>query len=581
MGWYVKMWFTIDIPIDSGDGLNHFFIANLAPSSPLFYLDHWGKPFFTLLASLFAGAGIHGVIAMNIGLFVLTALTGISILRKLEVTDYLIALFPVLLVFTFDYSSNVLAGLTEPLFGFLALLAGFFIVRKSWFWMAIVVSFLPFCRSEGQLLILLGLIVLIFQKQWKFIPFLAVGHVIYATIGFFALDDFFWYFNDNPYPEISPYGKGTWDHFWVLRKQYLGKLGVFVVFGGVLAFSIILAFRRNRFLNQAFLFFAGATFFGILAAHVLIWAQGTHGSLGLTRVITQGVPLIFCASIYLIDRVLPDINFRIQALLVGAVLLLGASIYRKNIPEIVGSQTYEKALVEAADFVKKNTDPSQRVYYFHPVIAFALDINYHQPNKRFKTKYFKQISEDIAQLQWGDFIIRDSHFGPVEAGLVLDSLERQQELVLVKEFFPSEIHTSYHGESGNIRLYQKIPLDKQQVVSSQFSPRKLDKNSFGIDASSEFTDFITLIPNQSNQLLHVELTAKTAGGKLVCDIDNGKLWSAIGFTPNKKQRLSFKMTLNKPIKLYFWNPSGETNQVVVHSITHEIKKDHPMVKPLN
>jgi len=172
------MAFQNAVPVDVGDGIMHFYISQASWLKPELFLHHWGKPFFILLSSGFAQFGLNGVVVFNVLVFFFTCLFAFKIADKKEISNWITALFPLLLLQASDYTSTVLAGLTEPLFN-LALMASFLLfIHKKFLWFAVLVSLMPFMRSEGQLPLMLAVIMLIIHKQYRVLPFLASGFIV-------------------------------------------------------------------------------------------------------------------------------------------------------------------------------------------------------------------------------------------------------------------------------------------------------------------------------------------------------------------------------------------------------------------
>ena len=234
-----------EVPQDAGDGLEHFFIAQNVWTNPLALLNHWGKPLFTLLAAPWAYFGYTAFVVFNILVYFSTLWVAYLISEKLAFKSHLILLFPLGLLTSMDYTANILGGMTEVLFGFLVLLSGLLILQKRLFWFAILISLAPFVRSEGQILLPLAILVLAYHKQWRALPFLLFGFLVYAVIGFFALGDFWWYFTQNPYRGAEEiYGSGSWTHYFDYWYVHLGVFGLLIFFVA-LSFFIVEIIRKK------------------------------------------------------------------------------------------------------------------------------------------------------------------------------------------------------------------------------------------------------------------------------------------------------------------------------------------------
>ena len=131
---------------ESGDGVMHYLIARFSWQHPHLLLDHWGKPLYTLFASPFAQLGPWGMALFNALCFVATCWAADAILKSRSALGRW--LFAPLLICMPVYGAMVFAGLTEVLFGLLALLAVCALWNERYMLAMILASFLPFARPE-------------------------------------------------------------------------------------------------------------------------------------------------------------------------------------------------------------------------------------------------------------------------------------------------------------------------------------------------------------------------------------------------------------------------------------------------
>lgn len=66
------------------DSITHYQIARYAFKYPSFFLNHWGKPLFTILASPLSQFGYSGAIAFNLLCGLLSAWFAYLIAKRLE-----------------------------------------------------------------------------------------------------------------------------------------------------------------------------------------------------------------------------------------------------------------------------------------------------------------------------------------------------------------------------------------------------------------------------------------------------------------------------------------------------------------
>lgn len=548
IAWLTYFLFKNTVPVDTGDGLMHYFIAQATWSNPIYFLDHWGKPLFNFFASPFAQFGMNGTVVFNILVFLFSCIIGQKLMNKLKTPAGLQFIFPLILLIANDYSMTILAGLTEPLFNLLLLISALLLFNKKWMWFAIIVSFLPFARSEGQLPLVLAFILLLYNKQFKIIPFLGLGFVLYAFIGWGLKSDFWWYFTDSPYSmDNGIYGKGTWDHYLLSYRNYLGNPGLYILMVGIPTAIYFLIKRNWQFVQFELAFFAYGVFLGVVVLHSYFWATGQNGSLGLTRIATQGMPLFILIHLGYIGRM----NWtKSKGALIAwccAAFFLGLSLIKTNrYPQ--HPSTFELQLAKTKAFLQAHLKGNRKVYYSFPYFGYLMNENPLILGKNNTSRFYvsHSLEHDLEhRFHQGDFIVWDSHFGPKEAGLPLELIAKHKELVLVNEFI-------FGTES--IRMYQIVPVNKQQpITQSSWEPLKnvgakvLEKN--------EFTDVLPKLAIDSTQR-ELEVTYFSDSPEINLVFDNGNLDDYCSNHVQKGDSLVLKFQLPAGVesKLYIWNP---------------------------
>ncbi len=437
--------------MDVGDGIMHFFISQASWENPALFLHHWGKPLFVLLSSPFAQFGFTGMVVFNCVVFTAMVLVGFKILDKKGVSIWLQVLFPLILLSANDLVITTLGGLTEPLFNLAMIVALFFLIEKKYRWFALILSFAPFLRSEGQLPLLLGLILLIFHKDWKNIPFLFIGFILYSIAGYFVYHDAWWYFTKSPYSLSNTiYGKGHWAHYLLSYRNYLGNPGLFVSLLGIFSSCYLLMRRRRKELESESSFFAGALFVGIIAAHSYFWASGQNGSLGLTRITTQGMPLFVVIQLYFVDKLFKENRWLNYVSIAAVGGLLFALVSTKKYP--LENKPVDLEVLHAADYVLSMQAKPKHIYFHHPLFCQRFGENPLLQNQRCVFHSFGDLDKDIRErLKPGDFIIWDSHFGPQEMLLPQEKLEKYPDFVLHKEFYT---------DSEGVSVYRYTPASE-------------------------------------------------------------------------------------------------------------------------
>ena len=278
----------------NGDGLRHYMVSRWCWQHPDLLLYHWGKPFFTIVASPFAifghgGIQVFNVIVSAVGIWCLFLMT-----HKHQIKNaWLVVPFSYLCI---GFFTVINTGLTEPLFFSMIASCAWLVFNKKYWLSAFIISFLPFVRSEGNLILVLFALVFLLRKKYFIIPILASGTIIYSIVGYFHYHDVMWVFTKNPYDgkNIDIYGHGELLTFVKKYQSVIGNpLAAFFVVG------LIVFLFRNKFPNQTILkpshemnlllFCSFAIYF---VAHSIFWWIGLYNSLGLTRVMGGVVPLI-------------------------------------------------------------------------------------------------------------------------------------------------------------------------------------------------------------------------------------------------------------------------------------------------
>ena len=211
LGLSVLMAFITRGTYDSGDSIKHYLFAHYALQHPLNFLDSWAKPLFTLLAAGPAQAGFIGMKLFQCAVVAASAWCAYVVARNLRLpAPELVILFAYAMP---DYFLIQFSGLTEPLFGLVLVGAVALAMSNRPAWSAAVISWLPFVRSEGFILIGIWVVCLAWRRQWRSLPLVLLGYAVYSVVGAVVLGEPGWVFARNPYATVSVYGHGDWNHF--------------------------------------------------------------------------------------------------------------------------------------------------------------------------------------------------------------------------------------------------------------------------------------------------------------------------------------------------------------------------------
>lgn len=448
LGYFIFVVLQNEVPIDDSDGLQHFFTAQYSWSNSSFFLNHWGKPLFILFSSPFAQFGFKAYLFFNLLVFLLSVLIAFSLFRKFKASPLTYFLFPISCLLIPDYVEGVCGGMTEPFFGFLLLLILWLGVHQKWILFAIVVSFLPFARSEGMLVVLMAGVFLLVIKEFKAIPLLIIGFTLYSFAGKLLLNDWMWYFNNDPYPKNSPYGNGNWYHYLQAFKRHLGIINLLLL--PFISYYLFRLFKKGeRKLFLLFLFFIGI-YLIVIAVHSYLWANGLKGAMGLSRLATLGVLPVLFFAVLSFNLVISQKN---TVTLIIAVILCALSVNQVVHYDFPTKETeFHSELKKGIQYTKNHY--SKKTYYFHPMIAYYEGINTFDTKIKTIQSFGLLSDEGVHYLRKGDCIIRDSQFGPIEQGMPFDRIEQFSWLKKVKTFTLKTPFTEYHGETRCVIIYE-------------------------------------------------------------------------------------------------------------------------------
>lgn len=435
---------------DSGDSIAHYLFAKYAPEHPGLFFHHWAKPVFVLLASPFAQFGFDGMKLFNVLASLSTIFLTYKIAERLNLKNsYAVA---IMLIFSPMYFALTFSGLTEPLFA-LFLAAGIFLVTKRQYAAAVVlISFLPFVRSEGLIILgVFGIYILVKQK-WKLIPLFGVGHLVYSIAGFAVHHDLLWVFRKIPYARLdSIYGRGELSHF-ANQLFFILGLPAFILFLlGIISIIKDLVKKKTTRVMPVLVLGGFICFF---LAHTLFWYYGIFGSMGLTRVFICVIPLMALMMLkgfnLLTEEIIPakknlDVIFKAAILIYIAVFPFtkthGALVFDRDLR----LSADQKAAMELSKYLYAQQTTLPLVAYQAPYLSVALNIDPFDPSKR--TELYP---ENIKNMKSGDLLIWDNHFALQDLKIKKEELEQHPD-------FTNIYHTrsTENGRTSEYSIYMK------------------------------------------------------------------------------------------------------------------------------
>ncbi len=438
---------------DSGDSISHFLFSKYAFKHPQNFIDHWAKPLFVLLSAPFAQMEFVGIKLFNCLVATFTIWITYLSAKKLNFKNAWLA--PLLLAFTGGYIIHIESGLTEPLFAFVLMLSIYFLLDKRLSISICIISFLPFVRSEGLVIIGIFAFYLIFHKHYKYILMLFIGHLVYSFAGAFYYKDLFWVFTKIPYSGTSQYGSGDLSQF-VYQLFYIIGVPLYILFLiGLIKKTVQLFFQKQNFSST---FFSAETmiiygsFFSFFSAHTLFWYFGIFGSMGLNRVLISIVPLSAIIAVIGINFIQELIQQKTIANLLVALFIIYVIIFpfvpnpaSVNWKKDFALSQSEKLIEEASVYLKNNFPENTFMFYSHPYISIAMQ---RDPFDTAKNKALTNFENQQPSKNY--LIIWDNWFSVIENGVSLEQLKANKNLQLLKTF-----ETNENGQLCEIVIFEK------------------------------------------------------------------------------------------------------------------------------
>ncbi|MBS1619790.1 MAG: hypothetical protein JST76_14805 [Bacteroidetes bacterium] len=439
---------------DEGDSIMHYLYARYAIKYPLFFFHSWAKPVYTLVFFAAAQIGFAAVRLQNVLISCMTLwlvyLTGRRLGYRWAPFIFIIGIF-CRLVFIESFS-----GLTEPLADLMVTTCVYLIVTGRYGWSAVLISFLPFIRSEG---IFIGAVMagyLVWLRQWRLLPLMLTGHLLYGLAGApYQHGDLLWPLHTIPYATADGhYGSGPWLYYMQEMPSITGVPDAALLYVGVLgvvvAALISLLQRRSSLIRREPLLLA-AIFIIFLSMHTVFWALGIFGSFGMTRVFVAigGVMmLLMVIGMEYLDQLLSRLRY--HSYIVGMVYIVAAvffvshhSIYAYYPYDFI-IHTDQECDSDAITYVRQHIPDQRSYHYYFDASYFSeltdIDIFY---NAMFDN------NEPGTRYAPGSIILWDDFYSAFEHHVPLDSLRHHPELREVRTFE----HTAPWGDVRKVVLF--------------------------------------------------------------------------------------------------------------------------------
>jgi ABC-type cobalt transport system substrate-binding protein len=435
------------------DNVVHYRIAHYAFKYPHLFLDLWGKPLFTILSSPLAQLGYHYMRLFNVIVAILTAFLSVKILDILKLKDTYLAIPSIL--FSPIYFVLVPTAMTELLFGLIIILAIYFFFKENFVLSSVAISFLPFARNEGFILIPIFFLAFLLKKKYRVLPFLVTGFVFFSLLGWKHFGSFFWILENNPYTgAASLYGSGSLLHF-VDRSPQVFGIPLVVLFIVGLFFATRNFIKDRLCLRYTFFFYllvvgSALTYF---AAHSYVWWKGMGGSLGLTRVMAGIVPLFALTAVYGINQIPVKADIRRIISIIAIVVIVYIPFQKYQIPFQIDAT--EKLVKETSSWLLDHEWISDRlIFYYDPVFCHYLKLDPFDQERTREQIHNREKPEESVPV--GAIVIWDGHFGPNEGGMPLQKLRHSPAFKQIYHVEPKHEITVLNGHKYEIFVFERI-----------------------------------------------------------------------------------------------------------------------------
>lgn len=414
----------------------HYQYARWAPFHHKLFFDHWAKPLYVLLASPAAQFGIRGIKLFNILVSACTIFFTSLVAKRLNIKRFsLAALFMIMSPALIVYS---LSGLTEPLFALVLIISVWLYLNDKIFWSIIIISFLPFVRSEGLMMCGVIAVLLVIEKRWKTLPLILFGHFIYGIAGYFVYHNLLWTFTQIPYARLSSaYGHGQWDHFFVNILFIIG-VPLYILLGiGMIAGARKIFDRKFFIEHKRELFLIHGCFCAYFFGHVIFWKFGIFNSFGMLRVLVAVLPLMAIIELRGINFAVNciPISFVKKMVVTGVVIYViifpfAPNLYAWNFRQNFSLNTSQQLLVDMGSFIRTNYPEYKKYNYYFDAnyTSIVMDIDF------FDSRVSRRTWETWESPPLKSFLIWDDWYSAFEIGTKLETVMNDGRFELVKEF---------------------------------------------------------------------------------------------------------------------------------------------------
>jgi len=448
------VWFAFSSKGNWGgaDSYVHYRISRYSWKYPHLFLDLWGKPVFNILSSPFSQFGFIGIKIFNVVVAILTSWVLYDITRIFRWSVGL-AVIPFLLCAPI-YFIVIPSGLTEPLFGLIITFAVWCFFKDKFILASIIISFLPFARNEGFVILPIFLLAFLISRQYKSIPFLLTGFVILSAAGWKYYSDFLWIIHFKAGEGSGDiYGSGRLLHFILSSNEIFGfPILIFFLTGVFYSLKNLYDRSAKRKENLTFVLLILGSFSIYFAAHSYVWWKGIGGSMGLTRVMGGIVPLAALIAARGMQGVFEEFKTKKAGFYIFELISISIVIY------------FPFAKFHHQLPMKTNGLNERLIFFYDPLIP------HYMGKDPFDNKSVIEVVSDREHpenaIPEGSLVVWDAHFGPNEGRLPLDRLLKNNSFTLLKKVAPDRPFKTLNDYNYEIYVFER------NVTSSVEEARK-------------------------------------------------------------------------------------------------------------
>lgn len=501
------IWATLSNATWDDDCPTRYFNVLQAFSKPETFVNLWNRPLFVILFALPAHLG---KISIPIVMSTLAGFTGYYLYlsaKKMKV-KYALVVIPFLLMQPFYFGVGRDA-MTEPLAASLIVFGLYAMLNEKWLLFAILGALIPLARVELIPLLSIWGLILLLKGQWKFIPILAFGVLLWNIAGWIITGDAIFFASETILKKSQDniYGHQVINTYFVRYLYVIGPVVFFYFILGLIKKAKDLEFDWFITAQLAAGFFlytyaavkmdlgASAGFLrnliplSPLAALIALlgfefWLDGLTFSKGkilvlLSVFVATGIIIVFfrydLLSHHKIGTELSSFNAPIGIGLllitfVGLFMSIKKEVMQKNfqffsmglitilvIAHAMFSEPPSKNLNpervminEVTSMLRKSKliDDAPMVYCNHPWLYWAGDYN------RFDKKFKNMLKSQIANAVPGSIIIWEDHFSNrLGADVQLEDLSNDPSLITIGNYKATDFGINtvcFYKKKGNL-----------------------------------------------------------------------------------------------------------------------------------